>query len=184
MHETSFNNTLRDYLTGQDIEETTYEEFRQALAKLLVEEKGYPKDNLRPKVELKYKIEGKDYLRELDLVAYDDEGRALMVILFCSGEVGSYERETVLAGRLVENGPSFLSLVTDTTDATLMHTDSGEVIERGMRALPRWDKLLKMTGGMKRMTITTEDRSKNLRIFHAYSGFLYGACCGSSCSSD
>ncbi len=183
MHETSLNNTLMDYLTGQEVEETTYEEFRQALAKLLVEEKGYPKANLRPKVRFAYKIEGKEFVRDLDLVAYDDEGRALMVILFCSGVVGSYERETVLAARLVEGGPAFLGLVTDTKDATLLRADSGGIIGQGMHALPRWEELLEMTKGMERMTVTAEDRSKNLRIFHAYSGFLYGTCCGSSCSS-
>ncbi|MDY7001579.1 MAG: type I restriction endonuclease subunit R, partial [Thermodesulfobacteriota bacterium] len=49
MHETSFNRTIRDYLTGEDLDETTYEEFRQALAKMLVEERGYPKDRLKSK---------------------------------------------------------------------------------------------------------------------------------------
>lgn len=54
MHETSLGSVLRDYLTGESIDETTYEEFRQALARLLVEEKGYPRERLRPKVPLNY----------------------------------------------------------------------------------------------------------------------------------
>ena len=58
MHEESLGNVIRDYLTGEELVETSYEEFRQALARMLVEEKGYPKDRLTPKVGVCFPVDG------------------------------------------------------------------------------------------------------------------------------
>ena len=60
MHEVSLGGMLTDYLSGERIEETTYEEFRQALAKFLVEDKGFPKASLKAKVPLIFLIDGEE----------------------------------------------------------------------------------------------------------------------------
>ncbi|MBN2141129.1 MAG: type I restriction enzyme HsdR N-terminal domain-containing protein [Desulfovibrionaceae bacterium] len=181
MHETGFDGLIEDYLSGEKIEETTYEEFRQALARLLVEDRGYPRDRLRPRQAVSYKIEGREYSRTMDLVAYDEQDRPILVVLFCSGAVGSYERETVYAARLFPGGPVPLALVTDTIRASLLDAASGEVLASGMQAIPFWPELLARTRDFKRVPPTPEQRSKMERVFHAYSGFLYGACCSDSC---
>ncbi|MBU4192162.1 MAG: type I restriction enzyme HsdR N-terminal domain-containing protein [Proteobacteria bacterium] len=126
MHETSLGGTLRDYLSGEEIDETTFEEFRQALARLLVEEQGYPRERIRAKVKLTYCIDGEEYERPLDFVVYDEKDRPIFVVLFCAGNVGSFERETVCAARLVEGGPVPYALVTDTMNASLMDVRTGE----------------------------------------------------------
>lgn len=177
MHETSYGQTIRDYLSGEEIPETTYEEFRQALARLLVEERGYPRENLAAKVEIAYEIEGKEHSRALDLVASDDAGRPVLVVIFCSGKVGTFERETAVAGRLVPGGPAPLALATDTKDASLMIARNGEVLARGMGAIPHWEDLLELAAGHQPRPLTDEDRAKLTRIFHAYSGFLVDSCC-------
>ena len=181
MHEVSFGNTIRDYLTGEEIEETTYEEFRQALAKLLVEERGYPKANLTSKVDLAYEIEGKQFARSLDLVASDDQGKPLLVVIFCSGKVGTFERETAVAGRLAPNGPAPLAMATDTQDASLMNAETGKVLARGMAAIPHWDDLRALAAENAPKSLTGEDRAKLTRIFHAYCGFLVDSCCNAPC---
>lgn len=182
MHETSLGGVLRDYLSGEDIEETTYEEFRQALARLLVEEKGYPRDRLRPKVELAYEIDGEEYSRSIDLVAYDEQDRPLLLVIFCAGDVGSFERETVCAAKLFPGGPVPLALATDTMDASLLDVESGEVKATGMRAIPSWTELVATTGDADRSPLAPERRSKLTRIFHTYNGFLFGTCCSESCT--
>lgn len=181
MHETSLGGTLRDYLTGEEIEETTYEEFRQALAKLLVEEKGYPKDRLKAKVNLEYVIDGERYDRPIDLVVYDEDDNPIFVIIFCSGDIGSYERETVCAARLIGDLPAPNALVTDTMDASLMDVKTGDCIAGGMQAVPSWDELKKMAAGAERAALTEEQRERQTRIFHTYNGFLFGSCCSESC---
>lgn len=182
MHETSLGGTLRDYLSGEEIEETTYEEFRQALARLLVEEKGYPRDRLRAKVDIPYEIDGESFARKVDLVADDPEGRPALLVFFSSGDVGSYERETAVAARLFPGGPVPLAVVTDTLEASLLDGDSGAVLATSMAAIPDWEQLLRLTRDRERKPLTPEQRTKLTRIFHAYCGFLFGTCCSESCA--
>lgn len=177
MHEVSLGNTIRDYLSGQDIEETTYEAFRQALARLLVEELGYPADRLSAKVELPYEVDGEAHSRTMDLVAYDGEGRPLLVVLFCAGEIGTYERECVSAARLLPGGPVPLALATDSREASLLDSRTGDCLARGMAAVPRYPDLLARTRDFDRTPPTPERRARETRIFHAYNGFLFGTCC-------
>ncbi|MFH1912703.1 MAG: type I restriction enzyme HsdR N-terminal domain-containing protein [Pseudomonadota bacterium] len=182
MHETSLGGTLRDYLSGAEIDETTFEEFRQALVRLLVEEKGYPRERIKAKVGLTYRVEGEEFERPLDYVVFDDQGRPIFIILFCAGNVGSFERETVCAGRLIEGGPVPYALVTDTMTASLMDVGTGEVMATGMAALPDWDTLQAMVARVTVKPLTDEQRERQTRVFHTYCGFLFGTCCSESCS--
>ncbi|MBG0789104.1 MAG: type I restriction enzyme HsdR N-terminal domain-containing protein [Desulfovibrionaceae bacterium] len=182
MHESSLGGTLRDYLSGEEIDETTFEEFRQLLARFLVEEKGYPKDRLQAKVPLKYCVDGEEYERPIDYVLYDEEGRPVFIIMFCAGDVATFERETVCAARLVEGGPVPYALVTDTMDASLMDVQSGERTARSMEAVPDYDRLLEMIASSDMRPLTDEQREKQTRVFHTYCGFIYGTCCSESCS--
>lgn len=182
MHEVSLGGMLRDYLTGEEIEETTYEEIRQALVKSLVEEKGYPKERIRPKFKLTYTVEGQEFERAIDFVVMDENDRPVFVIIFCSGYIGTYERETLGAARLIDGGPAPLALVTDTMEAQLLDVASGETLGRGMKALPAWDELRRMVAERESWELTDEQRDKETRIFHAYNGFLFGVCCSGACS--
>ncbi|WP_316899860.1 type I restriction enzyme HsdR N-terminal domain-containing protein [Pseudodesulfovibrio indicus] len=177
MHETSLGGTLRDYLTGEEIDETTFEEFRQLLARLLVEEKGYPKDRLKAKVPLKYCVEGEEYERIIDLVLYDGDGRPQFIVMFCAGEVATFERETVCAARLVDGGPVAYALVTDTMDATLLDVRTGDELARGMNAVPEYGRLMEMVEAARITPLTEEQREKQTRVFHAYCGFVCGDHC-------
>lgn len=181
MHETSLGGTIRDYLSGDEIDETTFEEFRQALAKLLVEEKGYPKEQMKAKVPLKYEVEGEEFERPIDFVVYDTSGKPIFIIIFCAGEVNSFERETVCAGRLIDGGPVAYALVTDTMNASLMDVRTGDLVARSMNAVPDWDKLLEMVNKAEIKPLTKKQREMQTRVFHTYCGFIYGTCCSDNC---
>ncbi|MBA4356390.1 MAG: type I restriction enzyme HsdR N-terminal domain-containing protein [Humidesulfovibrio sp.] len=181
MHEVSLGGMLTDYLTGQSIEETTYEEFRQALARMLVEDKGFPKDSLRAKAPLVFQIDGQDTGRHIDLVAYDESGRPLLLVIFCAGDVGSFERETVSCARLFPGGPVPVAIATDSIGASILDTATGECRATGVRAIPTWDEVRELAAATPRIPLPEERRRKEERILHAYNGFLYGACCSESC---
>ncbi|WP_432737084.1 type I restriction enzyme HsdR N-terminal domain-containing protein [Maridesulfovibrio sp. FT414] len=182
MHEVSLGGTLRDYLSGEVIDETTYEEFRQALAKLLVEELGYPRESLKAKVDLCFEIEGEEMCRTIDLVVYDKDSMPIMMVMFCAGDVGSYEREAVCAGKLFQGGPVPYVVISDSIDAFLLDAISGETLAHGMRAIPSHEDLLRMTSDYVRTPLPAEKRAKIERIFYTYTGFLQGTCCSESCS--
>lgn len=181
MHETSLGGMIVDYLTGEELEETTFEEFRQGLAKFLVEERGYPKERVRPKVMFEYEIDGEQYGRLIDMVVEDDSGAPLMLVLFCPGEIGTYEREAVSLARLIPGGPVPLVLVSDSIGASLLECRKGECLRSGMEAVPAWEELLALSGEVDRTPMSEARREKELRIFHTYNGFLFGYCGSELC---
>ena len=179
MHEESLGAVIRDYLTGEAIVETSYEEFRQALARLLVEQKGYPRERLVPKVGVCFPADGGDYTRMVDLMATDGDGRPLLFVIFCSGEPGSYRREALAAARVYDKGPVPLVLVTDTRDAVLLETATGRELGRGMRGVPDWASLAAASPPVPRLS--EEALSRERRILFAYSELLSGGCCQAAC---
>ncbi len=180
MHEVSLGGTLLDYLSGEQVERTTYEDLRQALARMLVEEKGYPAGLLRSRIEISYVIDGARECRTADLAAYGEDGRPLMLVIFCAGAPGTYERESVAAARLVSGGPAPLVLVTDTHDAVLLETSRGRRLASGMAAVPPWSDLRAKAASVEDWTADQAARQREERILHAYSGFIK-TCCGESC---
>ena len=179
MHEESLGTVLCDYLTGEEVLETSYEEFRQGLARFLVEERGYPKERLKPKIGVCFPVDGNDYTRMVDLAAEDDQGRILLFILFCSGEPGTYIRESLAAARVYDQGPTPLVLVTDTREAVLLETATGRELGRGMRAVPRYEELAALAAPIP--ALPEEALLRERRILYAYSEFLSGGCCQGAC---
>ena len=181
MHEISLGGTIRDYLTGDEVPETTYEEIRQALAKMLVEEKGYPKTRLRSKIGVAFPIDDEEYCRIADIVAYSDDDKPLLMIIFCSGLPGTYERETVAAARLMPGGPAPLAIATDTMDAVLLDVVTGDALGQGMKAVPDWDSLLELAKGREMPPLEGPRLEAERRILYAYSEFLTSCCEGTCC---
>lgn len=179
MHEESLGNAIRDYLTGETVAETSYEEFRQALARLLVEQKGYPRDRLTPKVGVCFPVAGKTYTRMIDLLATDPAGRPLLFVIFCSGEPGSYVREALAAARIHTPEAVPLVLITDTHDAVLLEAATGKELGRGMRGIPTWTALTALNA--PRPTPSPEALERERRILYAYSEFLEDGCCQGAC---
>jgi len=177
MHEVSLGGMLTDYLSGAAIEETTYEEFRQALARYLVEEKGYPKSGLAAKVPLAFRIDGEETGRHIDLVASDETGRPLVLVIFCTGDVGSFERETVSCARLFPGGPVPIAIASDSIGASVMRTATGDPLfaetgrATGVNAIPTWAEVQAIDAATPRVELTPERRAREERILHAYSGF-------------
>jgi hypothetical protein len=181
MHEVSLGQTICDYLTNEDVVVTTYEDLRQGLARMLVEEKGYPKDKLKPKVPITFTIDGKPFERRIDLVAYNEILKPLMALVFCSGTPETYTREAVYAGRLLPDGPAPLVIVTDTKDARLLCTADGKELACGFQGIPDWERLLVLAAEHPAPVLDLKRILKEQRIFYMYSGFLEG-CCAKTCS--
>ena len=179
MHEESLGTVIRDYLTGEELEETSYEEFRQALARLLVEERGYPREALRPKIGVCFPIEGRQYTRMVDLAVLGPDGMPLMLVIFCSGEPGTYVREALAAARL-HAPPSPLVLVTDTKSAVLAAA-VGEVLGQGLRAIPFHADLAALAAAHPAPTPDEARAERERRILYAYSEMLSGGCCTGAC---
>lgn len=184
MHDVSLGETIRDYLTGEDVALTTYEDLRQGLARLLVEEKGYPAERLKPRRPVYALIDGKEYSRLADLAALDERGAPLLVILFCAGDPTTYQRECLAVARLIADGPSPLALVTDTHEAVLLATSTGEQLATGMQAVPDWERLQILAKERPAAPLDAQRREKEGRILYAYSESLFTCCSYAACAAS
>lgn len=187
MHEVSLGQTIRDYLTGEHIDRTTYEDLRQALARMLVEERGYPAAALRSKVSVRFPVvaassgEAEEYCRTVDVAAYAEDGAPLLILLFCPGQVNTYRRESLAAARLFPGGPVPLVLVTDTRDAILVGVQEDVVLGEGMRAVPPWKELAALVQAHPVHPLSPERAEGERRILHTYSEFIKTCCDASVC---
>ncbi len=184
MHDVSLGTTIKDYLTGEELEATTYEDLRQALARILVEEKGYPKERLTPRVKVNAIIDGKTYTRIVDLAVRDENGEVMLALLFCPGVVTTYTREALAAARLMPDGPASLIAVTDTKDALLLSVADGEQCADGFASLPTWEHLHTLVQKHPRREIDEVWRERESRILYAYSESLYACCGGAACAIE
>jgi hypothetical protein len=180
MHETSLGGTVRDYLTGEERERATYEDLRQALARLLVEERGYAKNRLAPRYQVPYRVKDREFRREADIAVLDAGGAPLLFLVFCPGQIGSYVREVTALARLVRPRPCPLAVVTDMRDAELFAVRKGLVLASGLHALPVRDELEPLAAANAFPPLSDEQRDREGRILHAYTGFLKN-CCGEKC---
>jgi hypothetical protein len=181
MHEISLGYSIQDYLSGDQVEATTFEDIRQAMAAMLVERKGYPRDNLAAKVPVEFSIDGRPYRKQVDLVAFNQAGEPLLLLIFCAGEVETFIRQVLAAARLLPQGPARLAVVTDTTAALLLRVADGEVLEKSAyQAIPDWTRLQELCSQLSPIQISDKQRACEERIFYAFSE-LSCSCSDDSC---
>lgn len=181
MHEVSLNRVITDYLTGLEIMDTTYEDLRQALARMLVEDRKYPRESIRPKFELGYEVAGEAQAVSVDLAVFGPEGEPLLAMFFCPGEVGTFVRESVAAARIHLPSPFPLVAVTDSMELLLVETRTGETVAQGFHAVPLWRDLPDLAARHACPPLPEERLVKERRILLAYDG-LGGPCCGGECT--
>lgn len=181
MHEVSLGGTIADYLTGEARERTTYEDLRQALARFLVEERGFAPSLLRPRYLVVYSVNGERFEREADIAAFSASGSLCLFVVFCSGQVHTYTREVTALARLAPPRPCPLAVVTDMRAAELFAVRDGMILAQGLSALPVRAEVERLAAGHDHPPLTGEQKDKESRILHAYTGFLK-TCCGEVCS--
>lgn len=182
MHEVSLNQVITDYLSGHEIDLTTYEDIRQAIAKLLVEEKHYPPENIKSKYELELDLDGNKYTIIIDFVVYY-EGRPILILSFCPGAVSTFITQNLCLARIFPGHAVPFVIVTDSKDAALMNVAQKKELCRGYHCIPYWDDLINLAKDAKPITISDERKDKDKRV--AYAMFaLSDSCCSTQCPTD
>jgi hypothetical protein len=127
--------TLSDVLTGETLDDTLDERYRQKIARLLVERGGYLADEIEPRRELLLQADDRRAVIKVDFVVRI-AGKAAMVIRFGPGSIVSRERPTLAVSRLVEAYQVPVAVVTNGEDAEILDGGSGKVVGRGLGAIP------------------------------------------------
>ena len=133
-----------DYVTGKEVPEVGAEANRQAISRLLVEEKGFAKEDIEIDVDIAFEVAGEPYRSQVDLVVVIGPDRTRYMAVKCvAGSIGSCEREIVAAARLLVSYQIPIAVTTDAESAIVLDTISGKKIGEGLDAIPDKNLALK-----------------------------------------
>ncbi len=132
--------TIIDFVTGASVSNIGAEANRQAFERILMEQKGFSKEDIEVDVPLNLVVAGEAYHSCVDLVVRAG-GRRMMAVKCAAGSLGSREREIVAAARLLDNYQVPVSIVTDGRDAIVLDALSGEKTGEGIDAVPSKEEL-------------------------------------------
>lgn len=156
-----------DFITGRTILDTHDERARQKIARFLVEEKGYSRDDIQVRREILLNVDGNKGAARVDFVIRVN-GKAFAIIIFGPGSLVSRERSTVAAARLVENYEVPFAIVTNGKDAEVLETKSGHVIAEGLKAIPSKEEALERIQTLTFEKVPEKKLEKEKRILYTF----------------
>ncbi|WP_136796085.1 MULTISPECIES: type I restriction enzyme HsdR N-terminal domain-containing protein [Desulfosediminicola] len=128
--------TLEDYLNGEELTDTDDERIRQRLSRMMVEEKGYGKNELQPRRFIET-LFSRCYVRSTIELTLHLAGRDFLILRYGPGSLVSRERAAVAAARVLN--PDYeipLAVVTNGRDAELIDTSTGKILGYGLHSIP------------------------------------------------
>jgi hypothetical protein len=165
---------ITDFITGETLPETHDEQYRQKLARLLVEKKGYLKNNIKPRWELLIRAGDKKAIIKIDF-AIQIENHIGMIIKYGPGSLVTRHRPVLAASRLLVPYQIPLSVATNGQDAEILNAKTGKLISSGLDAIPSKSELnqfLMDQNGFE--AISPQRAEKESRILYAYE--IDGSC--------
>jgi hypothetical protein len=164
---------LTDFLTGEVLDDTLDERYRQKIARWLVEQKRYDPQEIEPRRDLLLQADQRRAVIKVDFVVRL-AGRIGMVIRFGPGSLVSRERPALAVSRLVEAYQVPIAVVTNGEDAEVLAAGSGEVMGRGLDAIPSRSELLDMMQAHSFEPIAPQRAVMEARVAYCYD--VDGAC--------
>ncbi len=156
-----------DYLTGETIADTHDERYRQALAKLLVEKKGYRKSDILPRRKLTVAAGDKRAQIQIDFTVVLNDAVA-MIIRYGPGSLVTRHRPAIAASRVVAAYQIPLVVVTNGLDADVLDGKTGSVLSKGIDTIPSRQALLDQCHAGAKKLISPERAESEQRILYAY----------------
>ena len=161
--------SLRDYLTGEELTDTDDERNRQQLARMMVEEKGYAKEDLEPRRFIETFFSAQFIRSTIELTVSLEEKR-FMIIRYGPGSLVTRERSAIAAARVLEEQYQIpLAVVTNGRDAELLDTATGQVLATGMEAIPDYRQARELLPTLVfRERMEGKKRERELRILNTF----------------
>ncbi len=173
--------TCIDFITGETIVDTDDERCRQELSRFLVEEKGYARSDLEPRLGIET-LYNKQFVASTIDITVREGGKRFMILRFAPGSIVTRERAAIAAARVLE--PAYqipLAVVTNCREAELLDTYSGKVIRTGLDSIPGKKEAGELVQSLRFEPFTDETRKdRERRILNAYDVEI--CCAGGPCA--
>jgi len=164
---------LTDFLTGEVLDDTLDERYRQKIARWLVEQKGYHPGEIEPRRDLLLQAGQRRAVIKIDFVVRL-AGRIGMVIRFGPGSLVSRERPALAVSRLVAAYQVPIAVVTNGENAEILAAQSGKVLGLGLDAIPSRPELIDTMQAHSFESIAPQRAALEARVAYCYD--VDGAC--------
>ncbi len=167
--------TLNDYLTGEELVDTDDERIRQQISRMMVEDLGYDRSELKPRLIIET-LFTRNFVKSTIELTVELDGKQVMIVRYGPGSLVSRERSALAAARVLNNEYRIpLAVVTNGRDATLLDTITAEELGHGMGAIP--DRMT-LAGKLPSLIfLPPQDDEKRLREKRILNAFDLERCC-------
>mgnify|MGYP001268947209 CR=1 FL=1 len=172
-----------DFITGREITDTDDERYRQKLARFLVEEKGYAKEEIESRRRLEMIIDNEKVLSRVDFVVKVD-GTAFMAIKYGPGSLVTRERPALASARILENYQVPFTVVTNGEDAEVLDTFTGRVIGTGLQAVPQKNTAVEQLKNIRFHHLSAKQLEVEKRVLSAYDWLEHSLECDDDWCAD
>ena len=158
---------VEDFITGQRLKDTHDERYRQKIAHLLVEHKGYRKPDIEPRRKLAVRADDHKAIVKIDYVI-NLASRACMIIKFGPGSIVTRRRPVLAASRILAPHQIPIAVVTNGEDAEILDGCSGKILSMGLETIPSRIALKKIVADAPFRPISKERAEIESRLVYCY----------------
>ena len=158
---------IDDVITGEILDDTHDERYRQKIANLLVQEKGYAKSDIEPRRKLLVQAgDNRAYIKIDFLIKLAN--RSSMIIKYAPGSLVTRHRPMLAASRIMAPYQIPVGVVTNGKDAEILDGASARVLARGLDGIPSKTELSTFTAMSDMNLISAERAEKESRILYCF----------------
>jgi len=158
---------LDDFITGTTLKDTLDERYRQKIARLLVNQKGYRSTDIEPRKELPVQAGIKRAIVKIDfLIKLSD--RICMIIKYAPGSLVTRRRPVLAASRLLAPYQIPVAVVTNGEDAEVLEGSTGTLKAVGLENIPSKSDLKNIARRDDFKAIPPERAAMESRIVYCY----------------
>ena len=162
-----------DFITGETLIDTHDERYRQRIAHLLAEQKGYSKEEITPRRDLLITADEKRAIIKIDYVI-SVAGLVGMIIKYGPGSLVTRQRSALSASRLLTEYMIPVVVVTNGEDANVLNGSNGKLMTVGLDSIPSRQELLSIIESHDFNPISKERAVLESRILYTFE--VDGAC--------
>jgi len=158
---------LNDFITGEVLKDTHDERYRQRLARLLVNRKGYLQSDIEPRKKLIVEAGKNKAVIKIDFLV-NLSGKCCMVIKYGPGSIVTRRRSLLAISRIMVPYQIPIAVVTNGEDAEIVEGLSGKVISRGLATIPSKLQLIEIASGNNFKPVAADRAEMESRIAYCY----------------
>ncbi len=164
---------LVDVISGKTIDDTHDEQYKQKIARLLITQKGFNREDIEKDVEVIARAGEKSAIVKVDFIIKIAE-KKLMVIKYGPGSIVTRRRSALAASRVIAPYQIPIVVVTNGYDAEILDGTNGNVVANGLYSIPEKEELLKIEEKTRFAKIEAARSEMESRLLYVYE--VDGAC--------